>query len=73
MTENNIYLLFDIYDKSVLIGQVNILINKNNDMDKFKNPLLCVNNAINQFKLYNNQYNDIPLKAYHIGDLIPKQ
>lgn len=72
LAQAHIYLLFDIYRFGQKLSEVKILIHKENDIEKWKNPQLEEGAAIEFFKLQNPIYKEASLTAYYTGDLIPK-
>lgn len=68
----HVYLIFDIYQKPFIKkGQIRILVNKKYEFDKYKNPELVKQEAINLFKINNQEYKYEELEAFYVGDLVP--
>ncbi len=67
-----VYLCFDIFNiKHFKIGGTKVLIHKQLDLNKWKEPSLCANDAIKEFKKTFAEYSDYDLTAIYTGDLIP--
>ena len=72
LTNSHIYLMFDIQNKfGQIVGQVQISIHIEKDLEKWKTPDLVKQEAVDYFKTQNIQYNDETLCAFYTGDLIP--
>lgn len=72
LAKQHIYLIFDIQNRFVQkVGKVQILIHKETEIEKWKNPDLVSQQAIDFFKSENPKYKDEMLNAFYTGDLIP--
>lgn len=73
LSKKNVYLLFDIrcWTQKKRLGEVQIPIHKESEMDKWKNPDSVKQDAVQAFKLENPIYNDMELDAIYTGDIIP--
>ena len=64
--------MFDIQNRFIQkVGEVQILIHKENDIPKWKTPDLVKQEVIDYFKEQNPKYKDEMLNAFYTGDLIP--
>ena len=64
--------MFDIQNRFIpKVGEVQILIHKENDIEKWKAPDLVRQEAIDYFKEQNPKFADETLNAFYTGDLIP--
>lgn len=72
IAEQHIYLMFDIQNSlAQKIGEVKIRIHKHTDMEKWENPELVKQEAIDYFKSEYQDWKNSNIQAYYIGDLIP--
>ncbi len=72
LSKQHIYLIFDIQNRFIQrVGEVQILIHKETEIEKWKNPKLVEQDAIDYFKQKNQKYKDEKLNAFYTGDLIP--
>lgn len=64
--------MFDIQNRFIqIVGKVQILIHKESEIEKWKNPELASQEAIDFFKSENPKYKNEMLNAFYTGDLIP--
>ena len=64
--------MFDIQNQFIQkIGEVKILLQKETDIEKWKNPDLVKQEAIDSFKLQHPKYKDDKLNAFYTSDFIP--
>jgi hypothetical protein len=72
LAKQNVYLIFDIQNRFIQrVGKVQILIHKETEIEKWKNPDLVSQQAMDFFKSENPKYKDEMLNAFYTGDLIP--
>ena len=72
LAKEHVYLIFDIQNRFIQrLGKVQILIHKETEIEKWKNPNLVSQQAIDFFKSENPKYKDEMLNAFYTGDLIP--
>ena len=72
LATQHIYLMFDIHYRFIQhIGTVKILIQKERDIEKWKNPDLVKQEAIDFYKSETPQYKEQKLMAFYTGDFIP--
>lgn len=73
LTKETVYLVFQVQNEfHVNIGEVKILINKKDEIEKWKEPSLCGQQAVEIFKEEFVQYKSSKLNAFHIGDILTK-
>jgi hypothetical protein len=72
LSKQHIYLMFDIQNRFIQkVGEVQIRIHKESEIDKWKNPELVKQEAIDYFKQENQEYKEEILNAFYTGDLMP--
>lgn len=72
LSEQHVYLVFDIQNSLVQkIAEVKILIHKDTDMEKWKNPNLLKQEVIEYFKEERPEWKNSNIDAFYSCDLIP--
>ena len=72
LDDKSVWLAFDIWvEGKIKIGEVQIKLNKEAEIEKWKNPILCEKEVLESFTKEFPQYSYFKLHAYHTADTIP--